>query len=150
MIDYAPLADRLASLAEATPHEEVCGFVVADSRGELDVRPMPNRAREDRRGAFLVDPGAHLALARRLRADGGRIAAVFHSHVDGPAWLSSRDLEGAVDGATPILPGVDQIVIGTESGKATQIRMFAWDGSGYAPRGVLTPSLPRRVGMGAP
>lgn len=150
MIDHAPLADRLASLAEATPHEEVCGFVVADGQGQLDAVPMPNRAAGDRREAYLVDPAAHLALARRLRAEGGRIVAVFHSHVEGPACLSSRDLEGAIDGGEPVLPGVDQIVIGLESGKVTQIRAFAWDGAGFSPRSVLEGSVARRVGVGAP
>jgi proteasome lid subunit RPN8/RPN11 len=148
--DYAPLADRLASLAEATPHEEVCGFVVADGRGRLAAVPMPNRAGEGRREAFLVDPAAHLALARRLRAEGGRIAAVFHSHVDGPAWLSPRDLEGAVDGGDPVLPGADQIVIGMESGKVTQIQVFEWSGSAFVPRVALLGSVARRVGLGAP
>jgi proteasome lid subunit RPN8/RPN11 len=148
--DYAPLADRLASVAEGTPHEEVCGFVVEDGRGRLDAVPMPNRAGPGRREAFLVDPAAHLALARRLRAEGGRIAAVFHSHVEGPAWLSPRDLEGAVDSGEPVLPGVDQIVIGMESGKVTQIRVFAWGGASFAPRAAFAGSVARRVGLGAP
>ncbi len=150
MIDDAPLADLLASLAEATPHEEVCGFVVEDSRGRLGVVPMPNRAAEGRRDGFLVDPAAHLVLARRLRAEGGRIAAVFHSHVDGPARLSARDLEGAVDGGAPLLPGVDQIVIGLRSGKVREIREFTWNGACFSPRAEREGSLARRVGRGAP
>ena len=66
-------------------------------------------ARATRERAFLVDPAAHLALARRLRAEGGRIAAVFHSHVDGPARLSAVDLEQCARRGEPVLPGVDQI-----------------------------------------
>ena len=150
MIDYAPLAVRLASLAEASPHEEVCGFVLADARGRLDAVAMPNRAGGDRREAFLVDPAAHLALVRRLRTEGGRIAAVFHSHVEGPAWLSSRDLEGSTDGSEPLLPGTDQIVIGLRSGKVTEIRVFMWTGVAFAPCAVLRGALARRVGLGTP
>lgn len=150
MLDYGPLAGRLASLAEATPHEEVCGFVVADAAGALDLVPLPNRAVEDRRQAFLVDPAAHLALARRLRAEGGRIAAVFHSHVEGPARLSLRDIEGAVESGRPILPGVDLIVIGLESAKHTQIQVFTWDGSAFSPAAAIGVPLPRRVGAGTP
>jgi proteasome lid subunit RPN8/RPN11 len=147
--DYSPLAARLASLAEDDPDGEVCGFVAVDARGGLSVVPLRNVAAE-RREAFLVDPAAHLALARRLRLEGGRIAAVYHSHVDGPACLSPADIEGAVDGPAPVLPGVDQIVIGTRYGKTQEIRVFAWDGSGFAPVAAPAGSLARRVATSAP
>ena len=112
-MDLPSLAPRLAALAEADPEREVCGFVVAGPGGEHAVLPVRNVA-----GAsgerYEIDPAAHLALARRLRADGGRIVAVYHSHVDGPARLSATDLEHALDGGLPVLPGVDQVVIWME------------------------------------
>lgn len=150
MTDDAPLAERLTSLAEARPDEEVCGFVVEDSRGELRVVEVPNRAGATAREAFLLDPAVHLALSRRLRAEGGRFVAVFHSHVDGPARLSPRDLEGAVDDGAPLLPGVEQIVIGMSCGKRTEIRMFGWDGARFSPRSTQEEFLARRVARGAP
>jgi proteasome lid subunit RPN8/RPN11 len=128
--DYAPIAGRLSALAEADPKNEVCGFVVAGARGGLEVVPVRNVA-----GAagqlFEADPAAHLALSRRLRREAGRIAAVFHSHVDGPARLSAADLAGAVMEDGPALPGVDQIVVGLESGKVREIRVFTWMGSTF-------------------
>jgi proteasome lid subunit RPN8/RPN11 len=147
--DYSPLAGRLASLAEGDPDHEVCGFVVADARGGLSVVPLRNVAGEPRE-AFLVDPAAQLALARRLRLEGGRVAAVYHSHVEGPASLSPADIEGALDGHAPVLPGADQIVIGMRMGKALEIRAFAWDGSGFTPVAAPGVSLARRVAVGAP
>jgi proteasome lid subunit RPN8/RPN11 len=156
--DYAPLADRLASLAEADPDREVCGFVVADGSGCLSVVPVRNVAGEGRgpkgpgqddREAFLVDPGAHLALARRLRVDGGQIAAVYHSHVGGPASLSRADIAGALDGDAPVLPGVDQIVIGTKSGKTQELKIFRWSPGGFRMVADLTDFLARRVARGA-
>jgi len=129
--DYAPIAGRLSALAEADPQNEVCGFVVAGARGDLEVIPVRNVAGEGGR-LFEADPAAHLALSRRLRREGGRIAAVFHSHVDGPARLSAVDLAGAVLGNGPALPGVDQIVAALESGKIKEIRVFAWTGSTFA------------------
>jgi proteasome lid subunit RPN8/RPN11 len=133
--DYAPLAVRLAALAEADPGREVCGFVLEDAAGRLEVVQVRNLAGEgdgppglpgDLRGAFLADPAAHLSISRRVRAEGGRIAAVFHSHVDAPAALSELDLEQSVSGGTPIHPGVDQLVIGTRLGKVKEIRVFRW------------------------
>ena len=148
MTDYAPLVPRLVSLAEADPECEVCGFVATDARGRPSVVPARNVAGEGRE-AFLVDPAAHLALARRLRAEGGRIAAVYHSHVDGPACLSPADLEGALDEDAPLMPGVDQVVIGMRGGKAQEIKVFAWTGSGFAEVSALDGTLARRVARGA-
>jgi proteasome lid subunit RPN8/RPN11 len=158
VIDYAPVVARLAALAEGDPEREVCGFVVAGARGDLEVISVRNVAGEGgqppsgrlgKREAFVVDPAAHLALSRRTREAGGRIAAVFHSHVDGPAWLSPSDLAGAVDGDAPLLPGTDQIVIGLEHGNVQSIRAFAWMDGCYAPVASWTGPLARRVVQGA-
>ena len=149
MIDLPSLAPGLAALAEADPEREVCGFVVADSRGAQTVLPVRNVAGETA-AAYEIDPAAHLALARSLRDDGGRIVAVYHSHIDGPARLSAADLEGAVDGDLPVLPGTDQVVIGMESGKTLEVRVFRWKGSEFRPLAAWTPATARRVAPGAP
>lgn len=132
MTDYSTVATRLSSLAEADPRNEVCGFVVEGPSGKLEVVPVRNVAREGGQ-AFEADPAAHLALARRLRREGGRIAAVFHSHLDGPARLSAADLAGAVVGNAPALPGADQIVLGLDEEKVMEIRVFRWAGAGFSP-----------------
>jgi len=134
-IDYSPLAVRLAAAAEADPAREVCGFVIEDAAGRLELAPVRNVAGEvrgapglpsDARRAFLADPSGHLALSRRMRVEGGRIAAVYHSHVDAPAVLSAVDLEQALQGGEPLHPGVDQLIIATRDGKVLEIRMFYW------------------------
>ena len=133
--DYSPLAAGLAAAVEADPGREVCGFVIEDAAGRLALFPVRNVAGEvqgppglpgDARRAFLVDPSAHLALARRMRVEGGRIAAAYHSHVDAPAVLSTVDLEQAVWDGEPLHPGVDQVIIGTRGGKALEIQVFLW------------------------
>lgn len=139
------LARELAAAAEAEPGREVCGFVVLDRWGTPRLAPMRNVVGEpeeaggtpgDPRLAYRIDPAGHLALARRLRAEGGRIVAVYHSHVDGPAHPSRADVDEAVMDGLPVLPGVDQILIGTKAGKVTDIRVFRWSG------GVLTDAGP--------
>jgi proteasome lid subunit RPN8/RPN11 len=139
--DYAPLAARLTALAEADPGREVCGFVVEDGVGRMQLVPVRNVAGEgdgppgvpgDARRAFLADPSAHLALSRRLRLTGGRIAAAYHSHVDAPAALSDVDLEQATSDGVPMHPGVDQVVIGMRGGKVHEIRAFRWRDGAYS------------------
>ena len=133
--DYSPLAARLAAAAEADPGREVCGFAIEDAAGRLDLVPVRNVAGEaegppglpgNARRAFLADPSAQLALVRRIRAEGGRIAAAYHSHVDAPAVLSAVDLEQALQSGEPLHPGVDQVVISTRGGKIREIQVFRW------------------------
>jgi proteasome lid subunit RPN8/RPN11 len=133
--DFSPLAARLVAAAEADPGREVCGFVIEDAAGRLELVPVRNVVGEvqeprglprDVRRAFLADPSAHLALARRTRVEGGRIAAAYHSHVDAPAALSDVDLDHALQGGEPMHPRVDQLIIGTRGGKVLEIRVFRW------------------------
>ncbi len=142
---YAEVFPELARIAEGDPAREVCGFVVADSTGRLSVVVLPNVA-ESPRDRFLVDPAAHLALARRLRTDGGRIAAAFHSHVDGPARLSDEDLREALADGEPVMPGVDLIVVGVRSGIVQEIKVFEWRSTGFAE----ADGMARRVATDAP
>jgi proteasome lid subunit RPN8/RPN11 len=153
---YDAVLSEVAAMAGADPDREVCGFVVADREGVLAVVPVRNVAPEPR-VAYEADPAAHLALARRLRAQGGRIAAVYHSHVHGPPRLSDEDLRNAVDEGRPILPGVDQIVAGLRDGKVMEVKVFTWTSGGFveacaasgkaeAPDGVVA----QRVAADAP
>jgi proteasome lid subunit RPN8/RPN11 len=149
VIDLPTLAPRLAALAEGDPEREVCGFVVADSRGVHAVLPARNVAAAAGE-SYEIDPGTHLALARRLRAEGGRIVAVYHSHVNGPARLSATDLASALDGGVPVLPGVDQVVIGMDHGKVQEVQVFGFGVAGCEPLAAWTPATARRVATGAP
>lgn len=140
MTDYRPVLARLAEVALADPRREACGFVVADRSGVLDVVPVRNVVGEvegppglgsEPETAFLADPAAHLALSRRLRQEGGRIAAAFHSHVGGPGRLSAVDLELAIVDGRPVLPDADQIVVALEPEKIREINVFRWDGQAF-------------------
>ena len=129
------LGGALARIAEAEPHREVCGLVTASPGGDLQVEPVRNVA--SGRHAFTLDPGEQLRLLLRLRAEGGRVVAVYHSHVDGPARPSAEDGERSVVGGLPVLPGADWIVIGMRSGKTQEIRIFTRSGSKFSDAGPL-------------
>jgi proteasome lid subunit RPN8/RPN11 len=72
-----------------------------------------------------------------MRVEGGRIAAAYHSHVDGPAVLSAVDVEQALQGDAPMHPGVDQVVSGTRGGKVSEIQAFRWREGAF--RGAAVP-----------
>jgi proteasome lid subunit RPN8/RPN11 len=120
---------RLAALAEGSPTEEVCGLLVRLA-GEVTPWPVRNVATAPAT-AYELDPRELLAALRRLDREGGDLLAVFHSHLAGGADLSPRDLAGALAGGSPILPGVAQLVVAMEQGRANRIRVHRWSGSEY-------------------
>lgn len=120
---------RLAALAEGSPEAEVCGLLV--SLGE-EVSPWPMRnVAAAPATAFELDPRELLAALRRLDREGGELLAVYHSHLAGGADLSTRDLAGALAGGSPVLPGVAQLVVALEQGRADRIGVHRWSGTRF-------------------
>lgn len=127
---------RLVALAEGSPGEEVCGLLVRGEDGEVEPWPIGNVAPVPAT-AFELDPRALLAALRRLDQAGGRLVAVYHSHLAGGAGLSARDLDGALADGAPVLPGAAQLVVALEGGRARCIRLHRWaQGQGYQPADV--------------
>jgi [CysO sulfur-carrier protein]-S-L-cysteine hydrolase len=135
------LAD-LARRCEAQPDREVCGFLVHRD-GRVFVEQISNAA--DRyhaaepqhfprssRTSYLMDPREQLELYRRLDAEGGHIAVVWHSHVEtGGAFFSAKDREDAVVDGVPVVPGADHLVLGLRGGQVAEVRRFRWNGVTY-------------------
>ena len=112
--------DRLRAIvdhAEAAFPQECCGLLSgreADGVIRIDgVHESENLAAEpDRR--FEVDPALRLGLQRTLRGDGRRVVGIYHSHPDGPAQPSPRDLAAAWE------PDLLWLVVGVRHGQAVQ------------------------------
>jgi proteasome lid subunit RPN8/RPN11 len=121
----AAVAPALVALAEADPGREVCGLIVAGSDGLAVAWSLPNRAAVPAQ-AFELAPEAMLAALRRIDAEGTALLAVFHSHPDGGADLSRRDLELALADGEPLLQGVAQVVVSMSSGRALLVRVHRW------------------------
>ena len=95
LIRAATLAEIAAAAIAAYPHE-CCGLLVGHDeevgwrvtcwQPATNVHPSPRRH-------FELDPAAHIALLRQLRAAGGaeRLLGHVHSHPDAPADPSARD-----------------------------------------------------------
>jgi proteasome lid subunit RPN8/RPN11 len=82
---------------------------------------MPNGAADPARG-YLIPPEALLRAMTQLDEEGLALAAVYHSHPRGGSALSTSDLEVALAGGEPMLPGVAQIVVALEAGRAVRVR----------------------------
>lgn len=128
----------VADAVEAAYPEEACGLLVGRA-GPLGrwrvtrIEPSANVAKQRRR-TFEVDPGLLIGLERELR--GGREAVIghYHSHPDGPARPSPRDLARVFE------PALVWLICAVREGQAVQMR--AWlprqDGSGFEPMPIET------------
>lgn len=82
--------------ARASAPDECCGFLVgAGGRVEFAI-PMTNHDSRPRTG-FRINPREHIAIRRALRemVPGHAIVGVYHSHPNGPATPSERDVKEA-------------------------------------------------------
>jgi proteasome lid subunit RPN8/RPN11 len=122
-------------MAEGSPGAEVCGLLVSAAGGEVEPWPLTNVSAEPATG-FVLEPRGLLGALRRLDESGGRLIAVYHSHLAGGAGLSPRDLAGALVDGAPVLPGVAQVVVAMEGGRARRIRTHRWTGQGFEPADV--------------
>jgi len=98
---------------------------------QLAIWPMPNGAADPSR-SYLVPPAALLGAMTRLDQAGGTLAGVYHSHPRGGAGLSHADLEVALAGGEPVLPGVAQIVVALEDGRAVLVRAHRFQEGRFA------------------
>ena len=111
---YLPRAvrrDVLLHAQRAKPFE-CCGLLVGRGRHVAFAVPTRNVARSPRT-RYQVDPAAHLALQRVVRAfvPPAEILGVYHSHPAGPARPS------ATDEAEAFYPGWIHLIAGFQGGR---------------------------------
>jgi proteasome lid subunit RPN8/RPN11 len=132
---------HLAALCEGDPNREVCGFLVqreealqvvpvtnvADRYHAVDPERFPRTSRE----AYVMDAKEQLRLHFDLEAHGGRIVAIWHSHIDVGAYFSEKDRTDAIIGGLPAMPGAEYLVLGVRAGRVTEVKRFRWDGGEF-------------------
>jgi len=93
------LRDQLIAEALATYPRECCGLIEGVRRGEtveaLKLHPTRNLAREADR--FEIDPMEQFRLLKDLRGTERDIVGCYHSHPNGRAEPSPRDLASAAE-----------------------------------------------------
>lgn len=135
-----PIDVRRAIVAHARrerPHE-CCGLLVGDDHHVVAAVPMRNVA-DTPRTRFRIDDRDHIALRRLLRdsAPDRRIVGVYHSHPDGPAEPSARDL------AEAHYPDWLYVIVGF-AGDRAQVRGFALESGRMRPILLAAPRAGRR------
>jgi proteasome lid subunit RPN8/RPN11 len=84
---------ELVRHAKACLPAEGCGFLIG--KGESAHRFVPVRNVLESSTAYRVEPQVLFDLFRELRKSGEELVAIYHSHPDGPAQPSRRDVASA-------------------------------------------------------
>ena len=130
-----PLMSEMCQWAVESHPKEACGLIV-ERNGALEAmrcenlqdalnRRDPGRYPRTARTAYHLDG---LALMR-AEESGGVVRGVFHSHPDRGAYFSDEDVLGALGGdpdGTPVLPGVDYLVLAARAAGVDDARLYSW------------------------
>ena len=119
---------QITEAAEAAYPEECCGLLVGRSEPSGDrvvtgVVASPNVASGGARDRFEVDPQVRFDVQRALEDGPESIVGHYHSHPDGAAEPSARDLEMAWE------PALVWLIVAVEDGRATETTAHLLDRS---------------------
>ncbi|HUO89318.1 MAG TPA: M67 family metallopeptidase [Rhizomicrobium sp.] len=119
---------QIEAEARAALPRECCGLIEGWREGAvIRVRTVHAvRNLSEAADRFDIDPAEHVRLLRAARERGSAIVGCYHSHPDGRAEPSPRDLAGAADENFLWL-------IAASTGDAVQLRGFLFRGGGFAP-----------------
>lgn len=119
------LCDRLRAEAAAHPMREVCGLIGAREGVALTHYPIANIAPDAGR-RYRMDPAEQIAAFRAMRLRGEVLAAIYHSHPEGPPIPSPRDL------CEWSYPEALCLIIGLAGGRP-RLRAWRWTMGGFVP-----------------
>lgn len=101
------LANRLLTLAQLDPENEICGLISLKGENDYQVYPIENIA-EDRQCRFEMQPQQQIDALRNIRETEAELFAIFHSHPHSAARPSKMDMdEAAYDDALNIIISLD-------------------------------------------
>ncbi len=132
------LLNELFSHARECYPDECCGILTGPAGGEAveqvrctnvqNLRHSKGDSELDAGHGFWIDERELVPALQRARARGHDLLIVYHSHIDTEVYLSREDLRGALgDNATPLWPGVGQVVISVQQGEVRGAGLFEWD-----------------------
>jgi proteasome lid subunit RPN8/RPN11 len=86
------ILDQILQHAESAYPNEGCGLLVGQTSAERFI-PITNLSASPTE--YEMDPAELIRVLRELRGTGERLVAIYHSHPNGPAELSRKDIERA-------------------------------------------------------
>jgi len=96
--------NRILGAAEAARDREICGLLFGSVDRVDRAEPVGNVA-ENPADTFEIDPRALFAALRAERAGGDKLIGHYHSHPNGSAEPSPRDLAAAEPGKLWLILG---------------------------------------------
>lgn len=88
------LVNRILTHAQQAPDNEVCGLIGTDGEQTPTLYPINNVA-SDTQTLFQMDPKEQIDAMRKMREQGERLFAIYHSHPHASGLPSSKDLAQA-------------------------------------------------------
>lgn len=122
---------------------ECCGMILGPKESKAWTRFYPCQNMQDAlhkdspkhfprtsRTAYIIGSKDHIAVDKILRATQGRIAVIYHSHIDKGAYFSEEDIKQALYKGEPFYPDTAYLVLSvkTIAGeiKVAEQKMFYW------------------------
>ena len=99
------------------PVKEACGILAGNGRKIEKIFPLANIS-ESPRLCYYIDTKEQLAVFKELRKQGLELTAIYHSHVDSPAYPSARDIELA------FYPESSYIIVSLSNPESLMARSF--------------------------
>jgi proteasome lid subunit RPN8/RPN11 len=91
-----PVLDTIVRHSRAAAPLEACGLLAAGSDGVVTTAYCLDNV-DASPTSYTVDPVGHVRALYDAEGRGWRLAAVFHSHPDGPPVPSAADVAGALE-----------------------------------------------------
>ena len=115
---------------------ECCGIIASGAGGhsvhrcrniqdELHKRDPETHSRTART-AYRMDDLEVARILQQVEAEGGGLAAFYHSHIDCDAYFSEEDKAAAMFLDEPAYPGVSYIVVSVIDGEVRGHAAFRW------------------------
>ena len=124
------LAGLMAHSRETAPHE-ACGYLAERNGVVVQMFPLTNT--DQASDHFTMDPAEQFRAVRKMREQGLKLRAVYHSHPETPARPSAEDIRHAVD------PHISYLIISLLTG-VQPIRSFRIQ-QGMIEEETIMPSL---------
>lgn len=123
---------------------ECCGMILGPKESNEWTRFYPCQNMQDElrknspkqfprtsRTAYIIGSEDHIAVDKILRATEGRIAVIYHSHIDKGAYFSEEDIKQALYKGCPFYPDTAYLVLSVkkivDEIKVADQKMFYWN-----------------------
>jgi [CysO sulfur-carrier protein]-S-L-cysteine hydrolase len=128
----------VAEHCEQAYPEEGCG-AISQIDGRWQTHAMSNTLAGSSGAStgYRLEPCELLDLLHSLDRRGGKLACLYHSHVDRDTCFSLEDRRHAQLDGEPLYPGVDYLVVGVRGGMVRDARLFTWQQTDWQDRQLI-------------